>query len=1666
MFVGGNYTRNGGTFSHNNGIMNFDGISSSLDVNVYETFNIIIFNKTDANTLTLASGDIMYALGTINFTNGLAASGSIQGFANVTVGSGWDGGNSELWFNGSATQSFDLTGAVNSFKGDIIFNKTSGYTVNMASDLTMSGTGQDMYCNSGILNLNGKTVLVHNAGLSTGTVFVLGNFTIAGTGTFNLYNYSQSVSSYFNISGASTFHVYNNFSKFTSTYADFHGGTATLYFDGPFTNTAGNFTSTSGNAYFAGNYTRTGGSFSHNSGTVNFTGANAALDVNISETFNIINFNKTDANTLTLASGDIMYALGAINFMNGLAASGSIQGFANVTVGSGWDGGNSELWFNGAATQSFDLTGAVANFKGDVVINKNAGYTVNMASDFTMSGTGQDMYCNSGILNLNGKTVTVHNPGPNTGTVNVLGNFTIAGTGTFNLYNYSQSASSYFAISGASTFRVYNNFSKFTSTYADFHGGGTSTLYFDGPFSNTAGNFTSTSGNAYFASSYTRTGGSFSHNSGTVHFTGSNATADVNIYETFYNVNFNKNDLATLTITSGDIFYVLGTLNYTNGKAASGSVQAYNNVTVAPGWDGGDASLWFLATAGQFFNLTGATSNFQGDIIINKNAGYEVIMSSDLTMSATGQDMYLSSGQLNLNGKTVTVHNPGLSTGTVNVQGNFTIYGLGTFNMYNYSQTVSSYFAISGASTFRVYNSFTKNTSTYADFNGGTATLYFDGSFSNTAGNFTSTSGNAYFAGSYTRTGGSFGHNNGTVNFTGNSSVADVNIYETFNNINFNKNNANTLTIASGDILYALGIVNFVNGLAVGGSVQTYFNVTVGAGWDGGNSELWFLGSSAQSFDLTGAVTNFKGDVIFNKNAGYAINMASDLTMSGTGQDMYANSGLLNLNGKTVTLHNPGPNTGTLYVQGNFTVYNTGIFNLYNYSQGVSSYFNISGASTFRVYNNFSKFTSTYADFHGGSATLYFDGPFTNTAGNFTSTSGNAYFGGSYTRTGGSFSHNYGTVNFTGNDATVDVNIYETFNNLTINKNHNMTLTITPGDILYVLGVLTFNNGKASGGLIGSYSNVNVESDWDGGNTQLAFYGSTAQSLDLTGATDKFDGNLLFDKTSGYTVTMASNMNLDGTAQQIDLSSGNFNLNGMTVTLYNVANSTGNLNVLGSFNILGNGTLNVYNHNHATNSNFVLANAPTYHIYNNFTQSTHNGASFNGGGATVIIDGNFSKTTGTFAAPSAHLKVGGNWTVTGSYTSNGTITFIGNNGTFTGTHTFATVVMNKNAGQSLTMANGSSMIISSSLTLTNGLINTATNAWVTMQCNSNVSAGTDCESPNSYINGPFIRNLCTTTPTSLFYPTGKGGKYRALWLVPTQTTVANTGYTVEQFEGTPPNYCIPSGLTCMSKIRWWRVTRSNPIPMVDPITLTYCPGDGVTHPSNLRIAKQVGSCWSDMGGVGTAAGKGTITSSVEFTEYGDFTLANDGNCLNELPVKLITFKGNYSEGIEYLTWKTASEINNDHFDVERSLDGKIWSKIGEVKGYGNSNTIKYYNFMDPNISSSFKIIFYRLKQVDYNGVFEYSPVVVEEFKEISGVTGTFNIYPNPASTFLTIENTSFKKTESYLEITDLTGKQWMHDSFINEKTLELNTLAPGLYIVKIQNSEGEIVRREKIIVRR
>ncbi|MEH0157246.1 hypothetical protein V6R21_24245 [Limibacter armeniacum] len=110
-----------------------------------------------------------------------------------------------------------------------------------------------------------------------------------------------------------------------------------------------------------------------------------------------------------------------------------------------------------------------------------------------------------------------------------------------------------------------------------------------------------------------------------------------------------------------------------------------------------------------------------------------------------------------------------------------------------------------------------------------------------------------------------------------------------------------------------------------------------------------------------------------------------------------------------------------------------------------------------------------------------------------------------------------------------------------------------------------------------------------------------------------------------------------------------------------------------------------------------------------------------------------------------------------------------------------------------------------------------------------------------------------------------------------------------------------------------------------------------------------------------------------------------------LPVELIFFSAKKQTNSILLIWATASEENNDYFEIQRSTDGVNFEIIGSVEGYGNSQARIDYEFTDFTVPNG--NIYYRLKQVDYNGLFEYYPLIVRS--DAAGDLSILNLSGNP-----------------------------------------------------------------------
>ena len=164
-----------------------------------------------------------------------------------------------------------------------------------------------------------------------------------------------------------------------------------------------------------------------------------------------------------------------------------------------------------------------------------------------------------------------------------------------------------------------------------------------------------------------------------------------------------------------------------------------------------------------------------------------------------------------------------------------------------------------------------------------------------------------------------------------------------------------------------------------------------------------------------------------------------------------------------------------------------------------------------------------------------------------------------------------------------------------------------------------------------------------------------------------------------------------------------------------------------------------------------------------------------------------------------------------------------------------------------------------------------------------------------------------------------------------------------------------------------------------------------------------------------------------------------------LPVELLDFQVRALEKITRLSWQTASEVNNEGFEIEWSLDSRTWQNIGFVRGAGDSFEKQSYSFLHENPRAG--INYYRLKQMDFDGAFEYTPVVSVELSVVGyrlsvspnpTQTGTFTLYL-PENEAETVEMTMYDYTGRVVRQMNLTQPQ------TDISVADLNT---GIYLIK------------------
>ena len=427
----------------------------------------------------------------------------------------------------------------------------------------------------------------------------------------------------------------------------------------------------------------------------------------------------------------------------------------------------------------------------------------------------------------------------------------------------------------------------------------------------------------------------------------------------------------------------------------------------------------------------------------------------------------------------------------------------------------------------------------------------------------------------------------------------------------------------------------------------------------------------------------------------------------------------------------------------------------------------------------------------------------------------------------------------------------------------------------------------------------------------------------------------------------------------------------------------------------------------------------------------------------------------TTAANNYSITLAGNWTCNSTagdpfLQQAGTVTFDGTDEQTiagTGPETFYNLVFdNSLTGDAVIVQKP--INVTNALTMTDGQIVTDITNIIDVNANATLSYVN-----GSFIDGPLIRRVNVSVNTTIEFPVGKNDEMHRAELTVLQADATNTPYTVEYFATAPSTFTIPSGINHVSGLSYWNIEKGSSVVILSAsVTLDYTAYDEVEVEADLRIVKDDGGTnWIDLGGTGTASPSGSITSTNNFTTFSEFSLASTSSS-NPLPVELIEFYAQQENATIRLNWQTASEINNDYFEIQRSKDGVDFASIGTVRGNGSTNIVSKYFFSDfsPLPGQSY----YRLQQFDFDGAFEYSPILLVNNTFVQAV-----IYPNPVNARSKVQLNLDDSTIISGTIIDLMGREQLRvDGTLNDLNdlleQKLANLKKGVYTLVIKYKGG------------
>lgn len=263
--------------------------------------------------------------------------------------------------------------------------------------------------------------------------------------------------------------------------------------------------------------------------------------------------------------------------------------------------------------------------------------------------------------------------------------------------------------------------------------------------------------------------------------------------------------------------------------------------------------------------------------------------------------------------------------------------------------------------------------------------------------------------------------------------------------------------------------------------------------------------------------------------------------------------------------------------------------------------------------------------------------------------------------------------------------------------------------------------------------------------------------------------------------------------------------------------------------------------------------------------------------------------------------------------------------------------------------------------------------------------------------------------------------------------------------------------------RWWDIHASSVV--TADLIFSYLGTENTMSSSyntgGIQAQHWNGNSWDIPVGMGFAVQSGVGTCTV--TGASTFSPWVLSSVTSPLPVELIAFDFSCQNGIPLLQWATATETNNDYFEIEESADGITYLPVAKIKGAGSTLVRQNYTQLLTGYTSSKP--YYRLKQTDFNSNYHFSPLLF--INSCSAKQNTIDSYFSSGNIYLLLQTDP--ETDIALDLYDMNGKKTLNTHIhsttgTGRQSVEAYTVAPGIYTLHLQWGNNNAMVKKLVIL--